>query len=112
MTKRHKKFLYEHMVTHINHKKKTTVAYIENCREDYMNFVGMSLNMGHLEEYEFEVLRLPKKFVAVVKCPDDEKFDDEKYLDLAVSRLCNKYEAACDRAMTKYVNRIKNRIKF
>lgn len=119
MTKKHKKYLYEHMVTHVNHEKKTAVAYIEHCKESYMDFVIESLAhypcidcIGKENPGLFNTLYLPKKFVVVVKCPDDEKFNDEKYLNLAINRLCDKYETACNNVMAKYLNRIKNHIKL
>ena len=94
----------------VNPESRTVVAYVTDCTydaiEDVLNQTWLGKNMLlHGAETEIRPAEMMKTYRAVAKCHPQDTFDLEKGQEIAMERLNEKYGAAKEKAIRRFMKR-------
>lgn len=94
-----------HFETIVNEKKKTVTVILKDCEYDAMNAIlarykfADDLDINYFGDLLLNATMMPKKFVGVAKCRDEDTFDEKEGRRIASKKAMEKHNKAFKNAI-------------
>ena len=92
----------EHFKKIVNKEKKTVTMILEGCELDAINAIEKRTMVGMVDNSDLYVALMPSRFVAVVKCDDEDTFDEKVGANKAAYRVMEKHKRAFNNAIKRW----------
>ena len=92
----------EHFKKVVNKEKRTVTMILEGCELDAVIAIQNRSLVGMEDDLDLGVALMPDKFVSVVKCADEDEFDEVVGANIAAHRVMLKHQKAFNNAIKRW----------